>query len=72
MNPGHYQEETRCVQKLPIKKTFTNGGKRSFKGIRGGSNGRDKNMVVRKSRDYYRIKEYVEVVHYDYKAFTRC
>lgn len=28
-----------------------------------------KNMVVRKCRGYSRIQEYVEAVHYDYKAF---
>lgn len=42
---------------FPIKKTFTNKGERSSKGIQGGGDSRGKNMVVKKCRDYSMIKE---------------
>ena len=53
-----------------IKRTFTDGGERNFKGIQGEGDSKGKNMVVRKCRDYSRIKDYLGLSYY-YNTFIR-
>lgn len=47
-----------------MDRTFTNGGERSFKGIQERSDGKSKNIIVRKCEDYSRIREYLGVASY--------
>lgn len=65
------QKEPEVSRSFAIERTCTNSGERNFKGIQGGTDGKSKNMVVRKYRDSSRIKEYLGLASYYYNTFTR-
>lgn len=63
-NLERHLKRTRCAQATSHNGTFTNDGERTVKGIQERRDGGNKDMILRKCRDYSSIRDHLRVVSY--------